>query len=614
LRKKAIAVAMVAVITIGTFPLTKVSAVTTNTKNYEVIVDILNLMDTDKAIYSNNQTKITRAQFAQILCNFTDATEELSSSNLSVYPDVRSNYWAANYVRYVVEKGYMSAYLDGEFKPNQAITLQEAVYSILKVLGYENTDFVGNLTTKVMSLYKKKALNTNISLKQADALTKEACTWLLYNGLRTSSKNGIVYGEQFGLSLDSNKEINYLSLINSQMSEATIATDDWKNQFKNLTSSTKYYLNDVATSASKIKKNDVLYYVETLDLLLAYRNKVTGTISSIKTQALKPESVRIHGTDYSFATLEAANEFSIFGSVSIGDVVTILLGKDQTIVGYVPLSEATTQFTGIVTSYHEIESTIITTDYTITIVNSNGEEQSYTITGTKDQYSEGDLVNAVVKDGNATITRTSYTGEKAFVNSSSTKIGNYVLADNATILDYYEGSYVNVFPTRLSNATLEASDILYMSLNEDKEIQELILNNYTNDLYSYGVVTGVGISNKSVSFIYDLNGTSGSTTTSIAAGTNVPVGLLLQNNTVIASQNLYQISVKDLSEGSITDTSNKIHLLSEQCVAYLFEDEVYEYSSLGEISDLKDYTLIAYYDKSEAEGGRVRVIVATKNS
>jgi hypothetical protein len=605
---------VVVVLAIGAIPTKLVSASATSTKNYEKIVDMLNLLDTDKEIYSNNQSKITRAQFAQILCNFTDATETINDSNLSVYTDVRSNFWGANYIRYVTDKGYMRAYLDGEFKPNQAITLQEAVYSILKVLGYEDNDFTGNLTTKVMSLYKQKSLNTNIALKQSNVLTKEACTWLLYNGLRATDKKGTIYGELFGCSLDSNKEINYLGLIGSQMSEAVIATNDWKNQFDEITVSTKYYLNDVASSASKIKKNDVLYYAKNLDMMFAYRNKVTGTVVSIKSQLLKPESVRILETDYSFATLEAANEFSIFGFASVGDVVTILLGKDQTIVGCVPLLEETYEYTGVVTAYEEIDSTLITTDYTITILNSSQGELSYTYTGTDEQFKEGDLVLVSVKNGTASVSRTSYSASPAIVNSSATKLGSYQFADNITILDYSKGCYVSVFPSRLSNASIKASDILYMSFNEEKEIQELILKDFTGDLYSYGVITGVSIGNNSISFAYDINGLSASTTTSIDAGVNVPVGLLLQNRTVIASKSLYRIYVKDIFDGSIQDTSYKDHLLSEQCVAYIFEDDRYKYLTMSEIGALTDYSLMAYYDEAEVDGGRVRVIIATKNS
>ncbi len=50
--------------------------------------------------------------------------------------------WAP-YVRIAVQQGWMNGYTDGSFRPNNAVTLEEACTAVLKLLGYKMTDLSG---------------------------------------------------------------------------------------------------------------------------------------------------------------------------------------------------------------------------------------------------------------------------------------------------------------------------------------------------------------------------------------------------------------------------------------------------------------------------------------
>ncbi|WP_346235374.1 S-layer homology domain-containing protein [Lysinibacillus telephonicus] len=59
----------------------------------------------------------------------------LADSEQYYYTDVSESYWAADSIKYLVDKGYMQVYKDGSFKPNRNTTRGEAAYVIAKMMG-----------------------------------------------------------------------------------------------------------------------------------------------------------------------------------------------------------------------------------------------------------------------------------------------------------------------------------------------------------------------------------------------------------------------------------------------------------------------------------------------
>jgi hypothetical protein len=76
--------------------------------------------------------QITRAEFSAIVSRF-DANQA-ASDEAGKFSDVSATHWAFAFIGNVVEKGWLSGYPDGTFKPQNAITRAETVTAINNVL------------------------------------------------------------------------------------------------------------------------------------------------------------------------------------------------------------------------------------------------------------------------------------------------------------------------------------------------------------------------------------------------------------------------------------------------------------------------------------------------
>ena len=61
----------------------------------------------------------------------------------TLFSDVGSGSAYAPYVRIAVQQGWISGYTDGSFRPDNAVTLEEACTAVLKLLGYDVTTLSG---------------------------------------------------------------------------------------------------------------------------------------------------------------------------------------------------------------------------------------------------------------------------------------------------------------------------------------------------------------------------------------------------------------------------------------------------------------------------------------
>ena len=86
------------------------------------------------------EAPVTRAQFAHMLVQAFGYRDYLPSfSKVSVYADVPKEYSYASSIRIAAEENWMTGYLGGTFRPDQPITLREAVRGILALLGYTSS-------------------------------------------------------------------------------------------------------------------------------------------------------------------------------------------------------------------------------------------------------------------------------------------------------------------------------------------------------------------------------------------------------------------------------------------------------------------------------------------
>lgn len=65
------------------------------------------------------------------------------------------------------------------------------------------------------------------------------------------------------------------------------------------------------------------------------------------------------------------------------------------------------------------------------------------------------------------------------------------MAKDVRILDVNDTDAVRIYYSRLNGAELDSSDVRYYAENAAGEITDLILRDFTGDLYEYGIITSV---------------------------------------------------------------------------------------------------------------------------
>lgn len=618
-RRIALSLFVTLLLTVVLTPLTEVPAYAAD--NVKQIISAIGIMETDQGSNVDTAVTVTRSRFAQMLVNASSLKDTVASeSSVSLFSDVKKNYWAAGYIQTAVTQGWMSGYLNGKFKPKQGITLQEAVYAAVKLLGYTSSDFTGNLSTGIMSLYKTKGLNENISKTKTQYLTVKDCSYLFYNILTATSKNGNIYAVSLGYAVDSYGELDYLSLVSTSIKGPIIADEDWKTELPFSTAQAVFYKDGVKCSTSDISDYDVLYYTESLKTVWVYDNKETGTVESINPDYSTPQSVTISGKTYTFADSEVSIKFSSLGEVKEDNIVTLVLDKNNIVVDVLSVDEYNTTVTGLVTETGshlvQVNGSYVNRNY-IVFVDAAGNKYQQDYDKTSILFYTGDIARLTFSNGTAsvskiTLTSTSF-GNNTF-NSDGSSLGNVALASNVKILDVAANQYISVSTARLAGVTLTESTVYYYELNKNGEISQLILNNVTGDMNKYGVFTGYTFQAASdkANYNYLIGSESGSFNTSSFINLSTdkgPKSFSFSDNTLTASYSLTEVAVTSIGATTIQAGSVKI-AMSEKCHVYQLVNGEYVATTIDKISDLTKFSVKAYYDKSTTAGGRIRVIVA----
>ncbi|NLK27536.1 MAG: S-layer homology domain-containing protein [Clostridiales bacterium] len=623
--KKSIALIVIVVTILTTIvsPITTMQASAAQSEA-EKIMRSTGIMKTDQGYLDNKTAIVTRAQFAQLLVNASFYKGKTTNeSNVSLYHDVPKKHWAAGYIQTAINMGWMSGYLNGTFKPEQGITLQEAVRGVVSLLGYTSSDFTGNVIGGQMTLYESKELDKNINKLRTQKLNVEDCTNLFYNLLNATTKEGLVYAQTLGYTLDMNGNPDYLAIVSENTQGPIMADAQWKSKIPFSLSTASYYRDGIKCGQYDINDYDVIYYSKDLQTIWAYDDKVTGTVDSIYPDLLSPQSVVIAGKEYYFETSEMAYEFSTLGSVKEGDRVTLLLGKNGKVAFVLDTYEYDVTITGVVidTGTHVVENDkgkVVSSDYVI-FVDAAGNEylQDYdlgTIT-----FHKGELVRITYENGSVIVSEYEQ-GSAAFsgytFSEDGRSLGDQPLASNVKILDLYEDSYVSVYPSRLANVSINSKAIKYYERNDKGAITQLILQNVTGDQFDYGILEEVETPRSSMSnlftYHYIIDGNKGSVigdyeTPDIAdVG---PKGFLIKDNELVVIKYLSKFKVTSITGSTVQDMTSKWPM-ADDCDVYFYVDGEYVATTLEELKDLSRFDVTAYYDRQPNIGGRVRIIIA----
>lgn len=388
----------------------------------------------------------------------------------------------------------------------------------------------------------------------------------------------------------------------------------------------------VKASLSDIQTYDVVYYSSALKTIWAYSRKVTGIYESALPNKDMPSSVVISGVTYKIEGVDAYNKLSSNGTYNYGDTVTLLLGRNgdaagvmspaasrETVSGYLNAT-GTKQFTS--TGGNTLSS------YYVNLIRADGSSVDY-----RTSYDYSGFVNNIVtlsfdSDGVATVSaksrpKTVY----GKIDVQNYTIGTSKLAKNVEILDVATtssqetGAYAKVYLNRLDGLDISYNDVAYFSKNSDGEISELYLVDVTGDMYDYGVVMKAETAENGAIKSFDamkggeIVSYSGPTVSGKNLSIGGGVGMITEGGKVKSFVPTKQLSgqIKSISGGIVT-TQNGQYKLDGNAAAYIeFSGYSYMQTNISEISDLSKYTVRAYYDKAEEQGGRIRILIASHN-
>ncbi|ROR31410.1 S-layer family protein [Mobilisporobacter senegalensis] len=624
--KKKILAFLLAIAMLSTFiPANTVVRAKTHDAAYaNQVIDVLGIMNTEGQTNGSSQDPVTRAEFAQMLVNLSKYKDTVgATTSISLFKDVTSKFEGAGYIEFAITQGWMTGYIDGNFKPNKNITLQEAVNGIVAILGYTNEDFATNKNAGKMSLYTSKDLDENISKTKNESLNRADCANLFYNTLVSTMKdNTTVYATTLGYALDADGELDYLKLVNKEMDGPIIASISWSSTLP--FTAVKYYRNDVISDKNSIEIHDVIYYSKNLKTVWAYSEKVTGILKEVSPSRLNPTEITIAGSTYTLGTKEMSYEFSTLGDVKIGDAITLLLGKDDTVVGVLSEGEYNAKIGGVVLETSEkltdgINGSVYTSSF-VTLVDSSGRKLEVEYQGDKDDYVPGEILFVSYSDGKASISKYDrYAGDiSGDISSDGSVVGGRIIANDVRILDVKKQEYIKIPSSRLAGMHLYASNILYYSLNGNEEIQELILDDVTGDLSSYGILidTTANINNLNQltsSYQCMIDGVESTYTTNENIG-GVNKGVCkfdFNGNTIESIKNLSNTFISSINGMKIKSYGQE-YIMADEVDVYLLNSSKYYKTTLSKVSDLNKYNLYAYYDEATISGGRIRIIVAQR--
>lgn len=567
--------------------------------------------------------KVTRQQFAKMLVQLSPYKDKVGTTvKTSMYSDVKRTSAYAPYIRIAVENGWMKGNLKGKFRPKQAVTLQESVSAVLAMLGYEDSDFQGNLNSAKMSFYKAQKLNTNIKKKASAAMTYKDMSSLLYNMEVTTTKSGTVYARSLSYTLDANGDIAYLPLVYDELDGPVIAQADWTKQIPFKAASATIYIDGSKSTADNIHTYDVLYYSKKLNSIFVYQDRVTGRLNGVSPDRYTPTAVTVAGTSYTLADQQIAYDVSAMGSYSVGDYITLLLGRDGQVVGIGNAATLNSFIGGIVLSKTEKVSddkNDTTVKKYITMLDTLGETHDYEVEDLT-KFSERTPVEVAFDNGKPVVNKVTIDRLNGIVSADASRFSSYQLSESIRILEYdNNGSYSRIDRNRLAGLTINASNILYYHVNANKEITDLIVRGVTGDNYKYGILTSASevSSPQTMTFMgtysYQIGDQSGYATSNgqifAMQGYVGPAQFAFASDgSVTGIKTLGNITVTSITQTEVSN-GRQAYVMADDVGVYLKKGSTYYATELSKVMSLTNYDLTAYYDGTT--GGRVRVIVAT---
>ena len=493
---------------------------------------------------------VTRGAFAKMLVSFSTYRESVDAQGTvgTLYRDVPGNSQWAPYIRIAVQQGWMNGYTDGSFRPDNTVTLEEACAAVLKLLSYKTTDLTGSFPQAQLNKAQQIGLRDQLTCTQGQAMTYEQCTLLLYNALRANTASGSAYGSSLGFTV-SNGQVDTSSVLLKSRKGPFVAEEGTQLPFTPVS----VYRNDKTSASAELNKYDVYYYSESLQTVWIYTRRAAGRITAVSPSASAPTALTVAGSTYSLGSSAVASKISSLNGGGVGEVVTLLLGMDNEVADVITGEEADSVFYGVVQTATRslVEDNGADVLQKISVMCTDGIIRTVNIDKSLN-YPTGWLVEISVTPEGEQVTAIESKSVSGTINETATALGDYALADDVQILDTTsEGLAGTVRPSRIAGTKLNALTVRYYTLNEQGQIDRLILNDVTGDLWKYGVlddVKNLAVNASSILGTLTGSGSSGSGSSSSGNSSSSSGSTGSTTNTTTVTDDLRDVLVPTTSE------------------------------------------------------------------
>ena len=493
---------------------------------------------------------VTRGAFAKMLVSFSTYRESVDAQGTvgTLYRDVPGTSQWAPYIRITVQQGWMNGYTDGSFRPDNTVTLEEACAAVLKLLSYKTTDLTGSFPQAQLNKAQQIGLRDQLTCTQGQAMTYEQCTLLLYNALRANTASGSAYGSSLGFTV-SNGQVDTSSVLLKSRKGPFVAEEGTQLPFTPVS----VYRNDKTSASAELNKYDVYYYSESLQTVWIYTRRAAGRITAVSPSASAPTALTVAGSTYSLGSSAVASKISSLNGGGVGEVVTLLLGMDNEVADVITGEEADSVFYGVVQTATRslVEDNGADVLQKISVMCTDGITRTVNIDKSLN-YPTGWLVEISVTPEGEQVTAIESKSVSGTINETATALGDYALADDVQILDTTsEGLAGTVRPSRIAGTKLNALTVRYYTLNEQGQIDRLILNDVTGDLWKYGVlddVKNLAVNAGSILGTLTGSGSSGSGSSSSGNSSSSSGSTGSTTNTTTVTDDLRDVLVPTTSE------------------------------------------------------------------
>ncbi|MCQ4771239.1 S-layer homology domain-containing protein [Intestinimonas massiliensis] len=582
-------------------------------------VKVLGIMVGDENGNMNLSSPVTRAEFVKMMTAASAYQGTVGNGyGSSLFKDVKSSHWAGEYIRLGVEQGWFHGYVDGTFRPDSSITLEEGCTALLRLLGYDSGSLAGSFPSAQLSKSSAIGLLDDLAAVQGQVLTRQDCVTLFYNLLTTQTSSGSVYGATLGYTI-TNGEVDYSALVAAGTKGPYVASSG-SLELPFRTENAAVYRNGSASDLSAAKQYDVYYYNANLRTVWLYSSRVTGTLTAVSPNRAAPSSVTVAGVSYDIGT-SAAYKLSSQGGFADGDTVTLLLGMNGEVVDVITAQASGSVYYGVVVSSEKTASSSSTSLSDTTSVQiftqvacSDGTVRTFYHSGS--QLTAGRLVSAAVSRSGTVVKYLSTKSLSGTVSSDGAHFAGYPFAAGVEILDTdSSGGYARIYPSRLVGVKLPSEHVRYYTLDSSGCIDRLILDEATGDTLDYVYLTSANSTSEGMSvsgtYQYLRSGTagtiSGSTAYSVSTGGAV---LLYDDGSLKTIRQLQKVALTQLSD-RYAMAGNQKYLLDEN-VQVLLQGSGGCYATTLSAINAEDYSLRGWYDELGCPGGgRIRILVAT---